>query len=51
MGRWGEDGEYQHVLFRDGSVFHHSMTPSLRSNGVEDADKPQHPLAASERIP
>ncbi len=46
MGRWGEDGEYQHVLFRDGSVFQHSIR-----NEVEDADEPQHPLAASERIP
>jgi hypothetical protein len=25
--------------------------PTLCSNGVEDADEPQHPLAASERIP
>jgi len=29
----------------------YSNTPSLRLNGVEDADEPQPSLAASERIP
>jgi hypothetical protein len=45
----GEDGEHRHLLFWGRSQY--SITPSLRLNGVEDADEAQPSLAASERIP